>query len=45
MEDEIKQLKIRIARLEAERAVQSTFTEYLYNLDIGLYRWNNGCLC
>ena len=35
MSDEINELKARIARLEAERAVQSTFNEYLYNLDIG----------
>ena len=33
MSDEIAALKARVARLEAESAVRSTFNEYLYNLD------------
>lgn len=35
MSDELAELRARVARLEAERAVISTFNEYFYNMDIG----------
>ena len=35
MLDELAELRARVARLEAERAVISTFNEYFYNMDIG----------
>ncbi len=40
-EAELTELKTRVKRLEAERAVQCTFMEYLYHMDVG---YNDGIL-